>query len=164
VTGRATPSGSRRQTVGPGAFPGAAAGNRRHVIRILLVVLGIVIYLPAVALMTIQVAGANELQALFDWVTGRCGANCSQRELLATAIQIVPIVVTAPVLAWIAYIWVKRGRRGDRQVSAIEHHFDTAPERVSPYAIDEEEQDERYLYRDRQGRLRPVYAPPPPTP
>ena len=64
-----------------------------------------------------------------------------------------------PVLAWIAYIWVKRGRRDDRQVDGIEHHFETAPERVSPYAIDEEEEGDRYLYRDRRGRLRPVFAP-----
>ena len=110
-------------------------------------------------LMTIQVAGGTELQELFDWLTGRCGASCSTREALATAIQIVPIVLTAPVLAWIAYIWVKRGRRDDRQVDGIEHHFETAPERVSPYAIDEEEEGDRYLYRDRRGRLRPVFAP-----
>lgn len=141
----------------PGHAVRGASPASRHVKRIVLAVLGAAIYLPAMILMTIQVAGGTELQALFDWLTGRCGANCSVREELATAIQIAPIVLTAPVLAWVAYIWVKRGRRDDRQVDRIERHFETAPDRVSPYAIDEEE--DRYLYRDRQGRLRPVFAP-----
>lgn len=132
---------------------------RRHVVRILAVVLGAIIYLPAMALMTIQVAGGTELQELFDWLTGRCGATCSTREALATAIQIAPIVVTGPVLALIGFIWVKRGYRDDRRIGAIEHDLATAPDRVSPYAVDEDETNDRYLYRDRQGRLRPVYAP-----
>ena len=130
---------------------------RRHVKRIVLVALGAAIYVPALVLMTIQVAGGTELQELFDWLTGRCGASCSAREALATAIQIAPIIATAPVLVLIAWIWVKRGYRDDRQVSAIDHHFETMPERVSPYAIGDVEEDDRYLYRDRQGRLRPVY-------
>lgn len=137
--------------------------TRRHLTRILAVVLAAAIYLPAMGLMTIQVAGGTELQELFDWLTGRCGGTCSTREVLATAIQIAPIVLTAPVLAWIGFIWVKRGRRDDRQVDGIERHFETAPERVSPHAVDEDETSDRYLYRDRQGRLRPVYPPAAPS-
>jgi len=62
------------------------------------------------------------------------------------------------VLAWIGIIWIRRGRRSDREAEAIAGEFDGAPERVSPHAIEEEDED-RYLYRDRQGRLRPVYPP-----
>ena len=134
---------------------------RRHVKRIVLVALGAAIYVPALVLMTIQVAGGTELQELFDWLTGSCGATCSTREVLATAIQIAPMVLTAPVLAWIAYIWVKRGRSDDRQVDGIERYFETAPDRVSPHAIDD--QEDRYLYRDRRGRLRPVHPPQAPS-
>ncbi len=141
----------------PGHAVRGASPARRHVGRIVLVALGAAIYVPALVLMTIQVAGGTELQELFDWLAGRCGAACSAREVLATAIEIAPIVLTTPVLAWIAYIWVKRGRRDDRQVDRIERHFETAPDRVSPHTIDEKE--DRYLYRDRQGRLRPVFAP-----
>ena len=138
--------------------------TRRHVARILAVILAAAIYLPAMGLMAIQVAGGAELQELFDWLIGRCGATCSTREALATAIQIAPIIVTAPVLALIAWIWVKRSYRDDRDVSAIDHHFETMPERVSPYAIGDVEESDRYLYRDRQGRLRPVYRSDSPSP
>lgn len=134
--------------------------TRKHLIRIALLALGCVVYLPAMALMVIQVGGPTELQALFDWLTGRCTADCNGWTVLATAIQIAPIIVTGPVLTWIGIIWVRRGRRSDRDAATIASHFDTAPERVSPHAIEEDE--DRYLYRDRQGRLRPVYAPPPP--
>jgi hypothetical protein len=156
---RPDPPEASRPTAGPGSVPGGAKRTRRHVTRILLVALGVVIYVPATVLMTIQVAGASELQALFDWLTGRCGATCSAREALATATEIAPIVITAPCLGWIAYIWIRRGRRDDRQVGAIERYLETAPERVSPHAIEEDEAEDRYLYRDRQGRLRPVYPP-----
>jgi hypothetical protein len=136
--------------------------TRKHLIRIALLALGCVVYLPAMILMAIQVAGAIELQALFDWVTGRCTGDCNGWNVLATAIQITPIIVTAPVLVWIGLLWVRRGRRSDREAVAIADYFDKAPERVSPHAIEEDE--DRYLYRDRQGRLRPVYAPPAPSP
>jgi len=134
--------------------------TRRHLVRVALLTLAFVVYLPAMVLMTIRVAGPIELQALFDWLTGRCASDCNGWNVLATAIQIAPIIVTGPVLAWIGIIWLRRGRRSDREAEAIASHFDTAPERVSPHAIEEDE--DRYLYRDRQGRLRPVYAPPPP--
>jgi hypothetical protein len=78
------------------------------------------------------------------------------------AMQIAPIIVTGPVLVWISIIWVRRGRRSDHEAKVIADHFDKAPDRVSPHTIDEDE--DRYLYRDRQGRLRPVYAPPAPSP
>jgi len=133
----------------------------KHLTRIALLALGCVVYLPAMVLMTIQVAGPIELQALFDWVTGRCTGDCNGWNVLATAIQIAPIIVTGPVLAWIGIVWVRRGRRSDREAKAIAEHFDTAPERASPHAIEEDE--DRYLYRDRQGRLRPVYTPPAPS-
>jgi len=126
--------------------------------RIALLALGCVVYLPAMALMVVQVAGPTQLQALFDWLTGRCAADCNGWTVLATAIQIAPIIVTGPVLAWIGIIWVRRGRRSDREAEAIAGEFATAPDRVSPHAIEEDE--DRYLYRDRQGRLRPVYAQP----
>ena len=135
--------------------------SRKHLIRIALLTLGCVVYLPAMVLMAIQVAGPFELQALFDWLAGRCASDCNGWNVLATAIQIVPIIVTGPVLAWIGIIWVRRGRRSDHEAKAIADHFDKAPDRVSPHMIDEDE--DRYLYRDRQGRLRPVYAPPPPA-
>lgn len=131
--------------------------TRKHLVRIALLTLGCVVYLPAMVLMTIQVAGPIELQALFDWLAGRCASDCNGWNVLATAIQIAPIVVTGPVLAWIGIIWVRRGRRSDREAEAIGDYFDTSPERISPHAIDEDE--DRYLYRDRQGRLRPVYSP-----
>jgi hypothetical protein len=134
----------------------------KHLVRIALLTLGCSLYLPAMILMVIQVAGATELQALFDWMTGRCSSDCNGWNTLATAMQIAPIIVTGPVLAWIGIIWVRRSRRSDREVATIDDHFDKAPERVSPYAI-EEQDEERYLYRDRQGRLRPVYSPPPPS-
>jgi hypothetical protein len=134
----------------------------KHLIRIALLTLGCAVYLPAMILMTIQVTGPTELQALFDWLTGRCSSDCNGWNMLATAIQIVPIIVTGPVLLWIGIIWVRRGRRSDREAKAVADHFATAPERVSPHAIEEDE--DRYLYRDRQGRLRPVYAPPPSAP
>ena len=136
--------------------------TRKHLVRIALLTLGCVVYLPAMVLMIIQVAGPIELQALFDWLAGRCAGNCNGWNVLATAIQIVPIIVTGPVLAWIGIIWVRRGRRSDREAEAIAGEFDKAPDRVSPHTIDEDE--DRYLYRDRQGRLRPVYAPPAPSP
>jgi len=135
--------------------------TRRHLVRIALLTLGCVVYLPAMVLMIIQVAGPIELQALFDWLAGRCAGDCNGWNVLATAIQIVPIIVTGPVLAWIGIIWVRRGRRSDHEAEAIAGEFDKAPDRVSPHTIDEDE--DRYLYRDRQGRLRPVYAPPPPA-
>lgn len=135
--------------------------TRKHLVRVALLTLGCVVYLPAMVLMTIRVAGPIELQALFDWLTGRCVSDCDGWNVLATAIQIAPIIVTGPVLAWIGIIWVRRGRCSDRETEAIASHFDTAPERVSPHVIEEDE--DRYLYRDRQGRLRPVYAPPPPS-
>ena len=134
----------------------------KHLARIALLTLGCVVYLPAMILMVIRVAGPTELQALCDWLRGQCAGDCNGWDMLATAIQIVPILVTGPVLAWIGIIWVRRGRRSDREAKAIADHFDKAPERVSPHAIEEDE--DRYLYRDRQGRLRPVYAPPPTTP
>lgn len=134
--------------------------TRKHLVRIALLIFGVALYLPATILMTIRVAGPIELQALFDWLAGRCASDCNGWNVLATAIQIAPIIVTGPVLTWIGIIWVRRGRRSDREVEAIASHFDTTPERVSPHAI--EEAEDRYLYRDRQGRLRPVYAPPPP--
>lgn len=152
---RNTPRGSRRRQGGQKSRANGASPTRRHITRLSLVVLGAVIYLPAMVLMTIQAAGGIRLQGLFDWLTGRCGATCSTREVLATAIQIAPIIVTAPVLAWIAYIWVMRGRRDDRQIGTIEQHFEAAPERISPYAVDDTE--DRYLYRDRRGRLRPIF-------
>ena len=136
--------------------------TRKHLVRIALLTLGCVVYLPAMVLMIIQVAGPIELQALFDWLAGRCAGNCNGWNVLATAIQIVPIIVTGPVLAWIGIIWVRRGRRSDHEAEAIAGEFDKAPDRVSPHTIDEDE--DRYLYRDRQGRLRPVYAPPAPSP
>jgi len=136
--------------------------TRRHLVRIALLTLGCVVYLPAMVLMIIQVAGPIELQALFDWLAGRCAGDCNGWNVLATAIQIVPIIVTGPVLAWIGIIWVRRGRRSDHEAEAIAGEFDKAPDRVSPHTIDEDE--DRYLYRDRQGRLRPVYAPPAPSP
>jgi len=111
--------------------------------------------------MIIRVAGPIELQALFDWLAGRCAGSCSGWNALATAIQIAPIIVTGPVAAWIGVIWVRRGRRSDREAEAIADHFNISPERVSPHEIEEDE--DRYLYRDRQGRLRPVYAPTPPA-
>jgi len=135
--------------------------TRKHLVRIVLLTLGCVVYLPAMILMTIQVAGPIELQALFDWLTGRCASDCNGWNMLATAVQIVPIIVTGPVLAWIGIIWIRRGRRSDREAETIADYFETAPERVSPHAIEEDE--DRYLYRDRQGRLRPVYAPTPPA-
>lgn len=153
-------SNSRRRGSGRRTELRPTAVTERNVVRILLVGMGAVIYLPAAVLATIQIAGPADLQALFDWMTGRCAANCSDREIIATAIQIAPIVLTVPVLAWLAIIWVIRGGRADRQVTAIDRHFATAPDRVSPHAIEAEE--ERYLYRDRQGRLRPVYSPPTP--
>ena len=153
----ADPLGPYRRAVRASNASDIGRLTRRHLARILAVVLAAAIYLPAMGLMTIQVAGGTELQELFDWLTGRCGASCSAREALATAIQIAPIIATAPVLVLIAWIWVKRGYRDDRDVSAIDHHFETMPERVSPYAIGDVEEDDRYLYRDRQGRLRPVY-------
>jgi hypothetical protein len=125
-----------------------------------LLALGCMVYLPAMILMTIQVAGPTDLQTLFDWLAGRCAGDCNGWTVVGTAIQIAPIIVTGPVLTWIGIIWMRRSRRSDREVEAIASHFDTAPERVSPHAI--EEAEDRYLYRDRQGRLRPVYAPPPP--
>ena len=134
--------------------------TRKHLIRIALLALGCVLYFPAMILMVIQVAGPIRLQALFDWLTGHCSSDCNGWNMLATAIEIVPIIVTGPVLAWIGLIWVRRGRQSDRQVKTIADHFEKAPDRVSPYAIEEEDED-RYLYRDRQGRLRPVYGPPP---
>jgi hypothetical protein len=121
-----------------------------------------VVYLPAMILMPIRQAGPFELQALFDWLTGRCAGDCNGWNALATAIQIAPIIITGPVLVWIGLLWVRRGRRSDREAEAIAGEFDAAPERVSPHAIGEDA--DRYLYRDRQGRLRPVYAPPPSTP
>lgn len=136
--------------------------TRKHLGRIALLTLGCVVYLPAMILMAIRQAGPFELQALFDWLTGRCAGDCNGWNALATAIQIAPIIVTGPVLVWIGLLWVRRGRRSDREAEAIADYFDTAPERVSPHAIEEDE--DRYLYRDRQGRLRPVYAPPPSTP
>lgn len=132
--------------------------TRKHLVRIALLISGCVVYLPAMILMAIRVAGPIELQALFDWLTGRCVSDCNGWNVLATAIQIAPIIVTGPVLAWIGIIWVRRGRRSDREAEAIAGEFDKAPVRVSPHAIEEDE--DRYLYRDRQGRLRPVYAPP----
>jgi len=135
--------------------------TRKHLVRIALLILGCAVYLPAMILMVIRVAGPTELQALFDWLTGRCASDCNGWNMLATAIQTVPIIVTGPVLVWIGIIWVRRGRRSDREAKAIANHFATAPERVSPHAIEEDE--DRYLYRDRRGRLRPVYAPPPET-
>ena len=137
--------------------------TRRDVVRILTMLIGAAIYLPAMVLMTIQAAGPDDLQMLFDWLRGQCGAGCSGREVLATVIQIAPIVVTAPVLVGIGILWVVRGRRSDRQVKAISSHFDKAPDRVSPYAVDMDDDDDRYLYRDRRGRLRPVHAPPSPA-
>jgi hypothetical protein len=136
--------------------------TRKHLGRIALLTLGCVVYLPAMILMAIRQAGPFELQALFDWLTGRCAGDCNGWNALATAIQIAPIIITGPVLVWIGLLWVRRGRRSDREAEAIAEHFDKAPERVSPHAIEEDE--DRYLYRDRQGRLRPVYAPPPSTP
>lgn len=136
--------------------------TRKHLVRIALLTLGCAIYLPAMILMTIQAAGPIELQALFDWLAGRCASDCNGWNVLATAIQIAPIIVTGPVLAWIGVLWVRRARRSDREAEAIADHFDKAPERVSPHAIEEDE--DRYLYRDRQGRLRPVYGPPPTVP
>lgn len=136
--------------------------TRKHLGRIALLTLGCALYLPAMILMVIRVAGPTELQALFNWLTGRCASDCNTWNILATAIQIVPIIVTGPVLAWVGIIWVRRGRRSDRETKAIAEHFATAPDRISPHAIEEDE--DRYLYRDRQGRLRPVYAPPPTTP
>ena len=133
--------------------------TRKHLVRIALLTLGCVVYLPAMVLMVIRVAGPIELQTLFDWMAGRCAGNCSGWDALATAIQIAPIIVTGPVLTWIGITWIRRGRRSDREAEAIAGEFDRAPERVSPHAIEEDE--DRYLYRDRQGRLRPVYAPPP---
>jgi len=135
--------------------------TKKHLGRVALLVLGCAVYLPAMVLMIIRVAGPFELQALFDWLTGRCASDCNGWNVLATAIQIAPIIVTGPVLVWIGIIWVRRGRRSDLEAKAIADHFDTAPERISPHAIDKDE--DRYLYRDRQGRLRPVYAPPPST-
>jgi hypothetical protein len=134
----------------------------KHLARIALLALGCAVYLPAMILMAIRQAGPFELQALFDWLTGRCAVDCNGWNALATAIQIAPIIVTGPVLVWIGIIWVRRGRRSDQEAKAIAEHFDTASERVSPHAIEEDE--DRYLYRDRQGRLRPVYAPPTPSP
>ncbi|HEX7849097.1 MAG TPA: hypothetical protein VF485_05115 [Sphingomonas sp.] len=136
--------------------------TRKHLGRIALLTLGCAVYLPAMILMVIRVAGPTELQALLDWLRGQCASECDGWNMLATAIQIVPIIVTGPVLAWIGIIWVLRGRRSDREAKAITDHFATAPDRVSPHAIEEEE--DRYLYRDRRGRLRPVYAPPAPSP
>jgi hypothetical protein len=136
--------------------------TRKHLGRIALLTLGCVVYLPAMILMAIRQAGPFELQALFYWLTGRCAGDCNGWNALATAIQIAPIIITGPVLVWIGLLWVRRGRRSDREAEAIAEHFDKAPERVSPHAIEEDE--DRYLYRDRQGRLRPVYAPPPSTP
>jgi len=136
--------------------------TRKHLGRIALLTLGCAVYLPAMILMVIQVAGPTKLQALFDWLRGQCSSDCNGWNMLATAIQIVPIIVTGPVLVWIGIIWVRRGRRSDREAKAIADHFDKAPDRISPHAIDDDE--DRYLYRDRQGRLRPVYAPPPPVP
>jgi hypothetical protein len=136
--------------------------TRKHLIRIALLTLGCVVYLPAMALMTIQVAGPIELQALFDWLAGRCASDCNGWNVLETAIQIVPIIVTGPVLAWIGINWVRRSRHSDREAEAVADHFATAPDRISPHAIDED--GDRYLYRDRQGRLRPVYGPPPTAP
>lgn len=136
--------------------------TRKHFVRIALLALGCLVYLPAMALMVIEVAGPTQLQALFDWLTGRCTADCNGWTVLATAIQIAPIIVTGPVLAWIGIIWVRRGRRSDREAEAIAGELAAAPDRVSPHAIEEDE--DRYLYRDRQGRLRPVYAPPAPSP
>jgi hypothetical protein len=133
----------------------------KHLARIALLALGCVVYLPAMILMAIRQAGPFELQALFDWLTGRCGGDCNGWNVLATVIQIAPIIVTGPVLVWIGIVWVRRGRRSDHEAKAIADHFETAPKRVSPHAIDEDE--DRYLYRDRQGRLRPVYAPTPPA-
>ena len=132
--------------------------TRKHLVRITLLTLGCVVYLPAMVLMIIRVAGPIELQALFDWLAGRCASDCNGWNVLATAIQIAPVIVTGPVLAWIGIIWIRRGRRSDREAEAIAGEFDGAPERVSPHAIEEEDED-RYLYRDRQGRLRPVYPP-----
>lgn len=136
--------------------------TRKHLGRIALLTLGCALYPPAMILMVIRVAGPTELQALFDWFTGRCASDCNGWNMLATAIQIAPIIVTGPVLAWIGIIWVRRGRRSDREAEAIAGEFDKAPARISPHAIEEDE--DRYLYRDRQGRLRPVYAPPAPSP
>ncbi|WP_066809631.1 hypothetical protein [Sphingomonas asaccharolytica] len=133
--------------------------TRKHLVRIALLTLGCALYLPAMVLMTIQVAGPIALQALFDWLAGRCASDCNGWNVLATAIQIGPIIVTGPVLAWIGIIWIRRGRRSDREAEAIAGEFDKASARVSPHAIEEDE--DRYLYRDRQGRLRQVYAPPP---
>lgn len=133
----------------------------KHLARIALLALGCAVYLPAMILMAIRQAGPFELQALFDWLTGRCAGDCNGWNALATAIQIAPIIVTGPVLVWIGIIWVRRGRRSDQEAKAIADHFDKVPDRVSPHTIDEDE--DRYLYRDRQGRLRPVYAPPPPA-
>ncbi|HWU72216.1 MAG TPA: hypothetical protein VN137_01935 [Sphingomonas sp.] len=135
----------------------------KHLGRVALLVFGSAIYLAAMVLMVIQVAGATQLQALFDWLTGNCTGDCYGWTILATAIQIAPIIVTAPVLAWIGIVWVRRAGQSDREAKAIADELDTAPDRVSPYAI-EEEQEDRYLYRDRQGRLRPVYTPRPPAP
>ena len=115
----ADPLGPYRRAVRASNASDIGRLTRRHLARILAVVLAAAIYLPAMGLMTIQVAGGTELQELFDWLTGRCGASCSAREALATAIQIAPIIATAPVLVLIAWIWVKRGYRDDRDVSSI---------------------------------------------
>jgi len=106
--------------------------TRKHLIRIALLTLGCVVYLPAMILMIIRVAGPIELQALFDWLAGRCASDCNGWNVLETAIQIVPIIVTGPVLVWIGIIWVRRGRRSDRDAKAIADHFATAPDRISP--------------------------------
>lgn len=136
--------------------------TRRHLTRIALLALGCALYLPAMILMTIRVAGPVELQALFDGLTGRCAGACDPWQMLATAISIAPIILTGPVLAWLGLLWVRRARRSDHEAEAAAAYFAHAPERVSPHAIEEEEED-RYLYRDRQGRLRPVYAQPAPA-
>jgi hypothetical protein len=136
--------------------------TRKHLARIALLTFGCALYLPAMILMIIWVAGPIELQALFDWLTGRCSSDCNGWNMLETAIQIVPIIVTGPVLLWIGIIWVRRSLRSDREAEAIADHFVKAPDRISPHAVEEDE--DRYLYRDRQGRLRPVYAPPAPSP
>ena len=135
----------------------------RSAFRIAIVAAVSVIYAPAMVLATIQIVGAQNLQAVVDWVRGAaCDGGCSPPRLAVTIVMALAIGATLPVLVWTGILWIRRARRSNLTVAEI-RSFMRETDDWNPTVTSETEPDVPRFYRDRQGRLRPMEGDTPPA-
>ena len=127
----------------------------KHGARIAATVVIVALYAPLLFLFLLEVLPYSDIRAIGEVVRGDpCTSDCSPRHLVGVIALTLPAVLTLPALIFVGVMWIRRGRRGDRELKAIDGWLKTDPPVIQPDPPPEPEPQR--FYRDRQGRLRPL--------